>query len=367
MPGVEFREFQRALVDAFDAFDLTALARFHLNLNLREIVAAGPTNQMAFELLEWAERQGSPIVVDLARGVYLERPRNRKVRQIYEKLGLSPQLAYQRAGVAVADSPEWTTSSSLEALVSPRLHFIDMGIWHENMARIERQVCRIELDGEPTGTGFLVGPELVLTNYHVLEPLIEGNASPSRTVCRFDYKVLSDGSVLEGVAIRLHDSAWRVDLSRYSRAEANGDPDRELPAADELDYALIRLAAPVGAAPVGKSSGSPRRGWITIPEASATIEPGQPLAIVQHPNGAPIKLALDTNGVIGLNANGTRLRYATNTDRGSSGSPCFNIDWRLMALHHMGDPAWKSPKFNQGIPIAAIRQRLVGNVELRSR
>lgn len=74
-----------------------------------------------------------------------------------------------------------------------------------------------------------------------------------------------------------------------------------------------------------------------------------------------MKLAMDTQAIIGRNSNGTRLRYSTNTEPGSSGSPCFSMDWDLVALHHFGDPAWTEPKFNQGVPIGRIRQRIVAH------
>ncbi len=50
-------------------------------------------------------------------------------------------------------------------------------------------------------------------------------------------------------------------------------------------------------------------------------------------------------------------RYRTNTDKGSSGSPCFDANWTLVALHHLGDPAYypeNKSAFNQGIPFTAI-------------
>ena len=62
--------------------------------------------------------------------------------------------------------------------------------------------------------------------------------------------------------------------------------------------------------------------------------------------------------MISVNANGTRVRYRTNTEPGSSGSPCFDQNWSLVALHHSGDPNFdgiKQPEYNRGIPIAAIR------------
>ena len=63
------------------------------------------------------------------------------------------------------------------------------------------------------------------------------------------------------------------------------------------------------------------------------------------------------SGVIGLNENGTRLKYKVNTEGGSSGAPCFNTTLDLLALHHSGDPNFDpahKPQYNEGIPIDAI-------------
>ncbi len=68
-------------------------------------------------------------------------------------------------------------------------------------------------------------------------------------------------------------------------------------------------------------------------------------------------MALDTEAVIGLNDNKTRVRYTTDTEPGSSGSPCFNQNWELVALHHSGDPNWL-PSWNEGIPTDLILDHL---------
>ena len=58
----------------------------------------------------------------------------------------------------------------------------------------------------------------------------------------------------------------------------------------------------------------------------------------------------------------TRVRYTTRTEPGSSGSPCFDIDWNLVALHHSGDPKYAQfkvkPDWNEGIPFATIMRLL---------
>jgi hypothetical protein len=51
------------------------------------------------------------------------------------------------------------------------------------------------------------------------------------------------------------------------------------------------------------------------------------------------------------------VRYRTNTEGGSSGSPVFDQNWQLVALHHAGDPSWVA-KYNEGIPISLILAQL---------
>jgi hypothetical protein len=61
------------------------------------------------------------------------------------------------------------------------------------------------------------------------------------------------------------------------------------------------------------------------------------------------------------------VRHRTNTEKGSSGSPCFDLKWNLLALHQCGNPA-DNPgglaRWNQAIPfdtvVALIRRRGFG-------
>src|SRR5262249_17145068 len=124
--------------------------------------------------------------------------------------------------------------------------------------------------------------------------------------------------------------------------------------------------------PVGSKSAFPNvrpgepltRGWVRVPDAAPPFKERMPVLIAQHPDGQPLKLAADTDAVdrkagLWVNANGTRIRYATTTEGGPSGSPCFDFDWNLIALHHYGDPAQHHPAgWNQGVPIGMVRSRL---------
>jgi V8-like Glu-specific endopeptidase len=58
---------------------------------------------------------------------------------------------------------------------------------------------------------------------------------------------------------------------------------------------------------------------------------------------------------VGAVWDGRRLRYRNNTEPGSSGSPVFNFEWELVALHHGGARGKEPVAYNQGIPAAQIR------------
>jgi V8-like Glu-specific endopeptidase len=262
------------------------------------------------------------------------------------------ELSAQTAGAPQANAPTNAHAPGLQRNVRPYLAKLDIRVWQSRMTEIERRVCRVELDGNALGTGFLVGPDTVLTNWHVFEAA-KKQGQADKLGCRFDYELLPDGKVQPGQLVMLQ-AAGLIDSSPYSVAEGTSTPDNPLPTTAELDYALLRLASRVGEQQVEGAA----RGWIALPKAGLPLAADAPILIVQHPQGTPMKLAMDTQAVIGLNGNGTRINYRTNTDPGSSGSPVFTMDWDLVALHHSGDPAWVNPTYNQGVPIELVRQRI---------
>jgi hypothetical protein len=75
--------------------------------------------------------------------------------------------------------------------------------------------------------------------------------------------------------------------------------------------------------------------------------------LLQHPEGEPLQLTIGT--VTAFNGAATRVRYDANSKDGSSGSPCFDADLRLVALHHAHDPHYP-PAWNQAVPIGMVHQ-----------
>lgn len=272
-------------------------------------------------------------------------------------------------GQKAAAAPD---DQNLERLIHDTNALIDLSTWLERVGKLQVCVCRIKIPaqegGNVYGTGFLVAPDLVMTNWHVVQCIIaeeDGDlsytgprASASDLTCLFDYKVLAKGHKSEGMTYKLAQN-WRVEKA----LSPNNPPGRD-PRADELDFAVIRLSKPAGNLPVGDADGKAipgdPRGWIKLPDSTATahdFKAQSPIFIIQHPAGDPIKIALETRAVQSVSADRTRVKYETSTEPGSSGSPCFDQNWNLVALHHSGDPNFApdhKPTYNQGIPIDAI-------------
>jgi hypothetical protein len=227
----------------------------------------------------------------------------------------------------------------LQRTVKRWLPDLDPIRWAAKIVELSACVCRIEVDGAPAGTGFLVGPDVVLTCRHVVEAAVANQVAGGAIGCLFDLWRDSSNRDSAGVRTYLRDAFadWHV-TSGTSGART-------------LDYALLRVAE------VPPSAGGGSRGFIAMPTTAPLFPPDNPILILQHPRGGPLKLALDTSAVLADQTDAMRIRYTTNTDSGSSGSPCFDLGWNLVALHNGTDPT-SAGRFNHGIPIHLIRAQL---------
>ncbi len=248
-------------------------------------------------------------------------------------------------------------------------------------AQLEGRVCQVMFKSIPeVGTGWLVGPDLLLTNFHVVESILPLGHGPadwpanrlknrlraSDIVCQFDYKRVG-GIVIQGTSCGLHPEQPVVAWSRFSNAD-QGEDQNKLPADNELDFAILRLDRRLGELPIGNGeSDAPARGWISLrsavnaPDIVGKTDHEKPLLyLLQHPNGLPLKS--ECGIAFAMNGNGTRVRHQASTDRGSSGSPCFKYaDLEPVALHHAG---WHSKTlnktYNQAVPLSCIIRYLQG-------
>ncbi len=89
---------------------------------------------------------------------------------------------------------------------------------------------------------------MVLTNHHVVRNAIDKTISPTRLSCLFDLKYAENAGALERERVSLADGdEWTLGSSPHSNHDVEIDPKSGVPGADELDFALLRLAKPAGA------------------------------------------------------------------------------------------------------------------------
>jgi hypothetical protein len=292
------------------------------------------------DIITAANRQG--WIVPLIEAARAENPENADLYEFGERLE-----------VVSVKTP--VLKQALERVVKKTNKFFDAAQWRTKLGKIEPTVCRIEIAKDEYtviyGTGFLLGPNALVTNYHVMGAVIAGEIQPSAVACRFDYKRNSGNAIDQGKTYGLAEN-WLIDSSPSFPLDQPAPEDR-------LDYALLRLGEAPGNDPIMPVPGAAgvARGWLA-PLPAYGFPADSPLFILQHPQGDPLKLALDTDSVIEVRDQ-TRVRHRTNTEEGSSGSPCFNQDWELVALHHSGDPNFaRNPAYNEAIPFEAILKLL---------
>ncbi|MDP3209099.1 MAG: TIR domain-containing protein [Rhodoglobus sp.] len=183
--------------------------------------------------------------------------------------------------------------------------------------------------------------------------MIEGKVAPAEITVRFDYR---DGD--HGMSFSVHDD-WKIDASPYAAFEPH-NPDQGLPALEELNYVVVRLAGDASATVAREGDPSaPRRerGFMPLPGGEVAVVVDEPLFVLGHPMGETMKISVEARGVIGYNANRTRLRHRVSTAPGSSGSPVFNLRGDLIALH-AGRDTGPVPRFRMAIPVGAIGELL---------
>jgi len=321
LAGEKFRQVEAALLDAFPGrHELRKLLRIRFNQDLETIAGGANLGELVFNLLIWAESQGR--LDELVTAARLENPGNHALREVAEQLGLAP----------ASPSPQ-----ALDLVVGRGDRFLDIGAWRARLSEVEPTVCRVEVAGRRTmyGTGFLLGPSVAMTSYHVVQWALDGDAT---ITLRFGHQLSPQGTVDLGTEYRLGDD-WLLDGS----------------SAEELDYALLQIEGSPGDEPVGGQPGAPPRRWLR-PATNHVFRENEPLTVIQHPMAGPLKIAFEQQAIVGVNANQTRVWYRISTAPGSAGAPCLDEAWELVAIHHASRDQPGGP-VQEGIPIAAIAAR----------
>jgi len=343
-----------AFENAFDMNELAQLLGRHQDTKLTAVASLrDPDGKIFTDVLEWLNRrdQLAPFVA-AARA---ERPLSVDLMKAEQLMALTAS-----ARVIPNNKTSIEAGTNLQDLVQALPQKIGIATFLDRVARAEPCVCRIEIpfraaDNRPLvsyGTGFLVANDRVLTNWHVARNIKDHKVAPDKVRLRFGYK--KDAQDVEINSGRVYGLAANWLLASSPFAPGDESPQGRPAKPDELDYALLAVAGSPGTDselqnPILESSG---RGFMNL--AAAQPAPGKDLSlfVLGHPDREP--MAISMGRVLDLADNAVRLRHDAYTLGGSSGSPVFDANFQLIALHHAGDPAHGPAQFNQAVPLVLI-------------
>jgi endonuclease G len=202
----------------------------------------------------------------------------------------------------------------LEALLGSSVdflpfYFLEQG--HKRGQAVSRIVVREPSSAGPEvlgqGTGFLIGPDVLLTNHHVLKDVEKARVSTAEFNYQKDY-----------LGNDLMQDVWTLE------------PDGLFITSpfEELDFSLVRVAKKNGRVPGEVYDPIPLRA------SRSKIAIGEDVAVIQHPGGRRKEAVLRESKVTAMMD--SFIWYSSDTLEGSSGSPVFNYNWDIVALHHRG-------------------------------
>jgi hypothetical protein len=334
-------EIINAIVGSYDVSDLSQVLRFKWGFVLRDYIDTRQGfHYVVTDLVDWTERKGKTR--ELLAVAYSQAPGNQKLQSVAAKCGLSLQWVSQKYG---ADGSV-TKPASLEALVNKHSRLIDYVLFMQRLRDMGQRICLVQTP-YTRGTGFLIGPDRALTNFHVVEHVIANKTPATEIVCRFDYQSHEgDASLIEPRSYKLAPDGI-LAYSPYSDSDLSGDSETE---PNKLDYAVLRLAEPVASKPAVKP-----RGWFKLTVDSSAIALRDFIIIPQHAEAQPLRIAWGS--IVAFPGAGHRIRYDATTEKGSSGSPVFNADLDLVGLHHAAEAQY-NPAYNQAVPLWLVARDL---------
>lgn len=212
--------------------------------------------------------------------------------------------------------------------------------------------CVCSKDGARLGTGFLIESASIgapvendvvfVTNAHVLSDTVRGAIPLSAACVSFELLPGADGRPVY----------FDIDELLYTSPPAPlGHCCKQTENLDVTIVTLKRLPAQVA----GLS-------------ASGNLPPidGRSKAyVIGHPHGSGLQVSVHDSILLASDEQRRLVHYRTPTDPGSSGSPVFDEQWRVIALHHGGShrvpclkPASGVYPANEGVTLAAIRNGL---------
>jgi V8-like Glu-specific endopeptidase len=323
-------ELKKLFIQVNDVPTMQTVGEFQVE-HFKTLMAEGKTKEVIKELLEVSQNISNDfhtsVIMQSARFKSLENDNNigildkndyniGKARINHALLSLLDDVPNELKIRGIIESLEQSETRSTTAkkvdLLVPKMSELEKVIGREELFDISwlskalnasRSVCKVQLSDGTSGTGFLLKDGYLVTNNHVIDS--KETAMNSKII--FNYRVDEKDNVQERVQ-------YRLDPSFFITASE-----------DTLDYTVVKV--------IDKPE-SPLSDWGYL-ELDDFTDPkvGDKVNIIQHPEGNYMKIALP-DAIISVW--GKYLFYIADTKGGSSGSPVFSQDWKVVALHHAG-------------------------------
>jgi V8-like Glu-specific endopeptidase len=217
--------------------------------------------------------------------------------------------------------------TTLEVIVGKNSQLKSLS-WLHQALKCARSVCRVVVP-RGVGTGFITNRNVLVTNNHVIRDAQDAE----RAVIEFNFEEDLFGNLKQVARYKVDPGILLTDQT---------------------------LDCTIGTILPSETSGNLGE-WGTLAiEDKTTIKTGDHVTIIQHPLGGLKQVCLTDNRVV--NIFGAFLQYTTDTMRGSSGSPVFNDEWKVVAIHHAGGDLVTNKKgdtdfLNEGILMSSIMAR----------
>ncbi|AIM37575.1 hypothetical protein KO02_13425 [Sphingobacterium sp. ML3W] len=263
--------------------------------------------------------------IDVWNRVLLEADKRDKVSDLINSLLDSyPENPFLKAALSSKEidyslSPDIDKISQWNAVSADTLEVLTMG--QNTLLPINflakgilksKAVAKVEMktgtNRYSVGTGFLfkingIDDLFFMTNFHV----INRREDIKKTKIIFDYELDMEGNSLPSKSFSIEDGAvWYCS------------------AVNQLDTTVLRLK--------DDNDELKTYGYLELNEIK--IADSEFVNIIQHPGGEMKQISLYHNIITYRDER--KIQYLTDTLKGSSGSPVFNSDWEVVALHHSG-------------------------------
>lgn len=216
------------------------------------------------------------------------------------------RMADSGAGITVLDLERYMGRNDLL-----RFNYLSRGM------QAGKAVCRIyvadKFGGGSWGTGFLITPNLIITNHHV----IPDPESAARSFAEFGYEADNNGLLQQGKRFKIQPE--KTFLTSI---------------ANELDITILGVSNIAD----DNITSIADYGFLRMNPALHKVEKLEFVSIIQHPNGDEKYISIRENKVIKIGDENPdkdiKIWYECDTAKGSSGAAVFNDQWQVVALHH---------------------------------